>query len=252
MPHWTESTFVDDPDLFLRDLQSRVDEGRHETQDLLAYLDDHDIYPDRALDLACGPGVHAIDLAQSGIDIDAIDISDEYIERARQNATEAGVMDRVNFFIHDMCDLDALDQTYELITNRYSSFGYYDDATNEAILAAAYDRLEPGGVLAFELQNREGLLADFEPKTDRVLGDQRHVEVRKYDPETARVRTTHRVFDVETDEQLGEYTTDERVYAPVEIRQILTEIGFDVDLFGSFDGQPLSYDSEGMIAIGWK
>jgi len=47
--------------------------------------------PDRALDLACGTGRHAIFLAQNGWDVTAVDNSTVGVEIARARAAEAGL-----------------------------------------------------------------------------------------------------------------------------------------------------------------
>lgn len=67
----------------------------------------------KALDLACGAGRNAIFLAQAGYDVDAVDISPVGLERARQNAAEAGV--EVNWIEHDLDETYAFDTDYDLI-----------------------------------------------------------------------------------------------------------------------------------------
>ncbi len=63
----------------------------------------------RALDVACGAGRNAILLAQAGYQIDAIDISSEGLNQARDKAEELGL--NINWIEHD------LDQAYEFDTD---------------------------------------------------------------------------------------------------------------------------------------
>lgn len=51
----------------------------------------------RILDVGCGPGRHAIALGERGFSVHGIDISGRFIELADENATNAGVADRVTF-----------------------------------------------------------------------------------------------------------------------------------------------------------
>ncbi len=63
------------------------------------------IRPGRALDIACGAGRNAIAAAEAGFRVDAIDISSNGLNLARQNAAAQGL--EVNWIEHD------LDQPYE-------------------------------------------------------------------------------------------------------------------------------------------
>ena len=54
----------------------------------------------RALDVACGAGRNAILLAQAGYQVDAIDISSEGLNLARQKAEDLGL--DINWIEHDL------------------------------------------------------------------------------------------------------------------------------------------------------
>ena len=63
----------------------------------------------RALDVACGAGRNSLFLAQAGYQVDAIDISREGLNLARQNAENQGLS--INWIEQD------LDQPYQFDTN---------------------------------------------------------------------------------------------------------------------------------------
>ena len=67
----------------------------------------------RALDVACGAGRNAILLAQTGFDVDAIDISREGLNRARQTAEEQGLS--INWIEHDLDEPYPFESNYDLI-----------------------------------------------------------------------------------------------------------------------------------------
>ncbi|WP_254764228.1 class I SAM-dependent methyltransferase [Natrinema marinum] len=100
-----------------------------------------DTLPDgRALDVATGTGDNAIFLAERGYDVDAVDISDEAIETARERADRQGV--DVNWVRADLADFDPGRRRYDLVTVRYfAALEYLPD------LKAA---LAPDGVLMYE------------------------------------------------------------------------------------------------------
>jgi SAM-dependent methyltransferase len=67
----------------------------------------------RALDVACGAGRNAILLAQAGYQVDAIDISREGLNLARQNAENQGLS--INWIEQDLDQAYQFDTDYDLI-----------------------------------------------------------------------------------------------------------------------------------------
>lgn len=94
----------------------------------------------RALDVACGAGRNALFLAASGFEVDAIDISKEGLDRARENAR--GTRLHVNWLEHDLDEPLAMDTAYQLIAIiRY---------VNLPLTRQLTGHLAPGGFLVCE------------------------------------------------------------------------------------------------------
>ncbi|QLH84330.1 class I SAM-dependent methyltransferase [Halosimplex pelagicum] len=252
MTHWTETVYRDNPDVFRRHLEDRVDDAAEETEALLALLADHGIEPASALDVACGIGRHAVELGDRGVSVRGIDISESYLDRARERIDERGVGEAVTVERADMRDLAERTGEYDLVFNCWTSFGYYDEATDRAVLAGMRDRVADGGALVLELVNREGVLAEFRPAGVPEDDDALVVESAEYDPETARMETTRRVF-AETDEGYdyeGEMVYEVRLYAPAELAALCREAGFDsVSLYAGLDGDPLERESTRLVVV---
>ncbi len=73
----------------------------------------------RMLDVACGKGRHAVQLAGKGFDVSGIDLSEESITEALQFET-----DTLHFYRHDMrlpCWINYFDYAF----NFFTSFGYF-------------------------------------------------------------------------------------------------------------------------------
>jgi len=102
----------------------------------------------RALDVACGAGRNAIFLAQAGYQVDAIDISREGLELARQEADSQGLS--INWIEHDLDQLYPFDTDYDLIIVMW----YVDPG----LVSRLCDCLAPGGYLLCE----EHLITDQE------------------------------------------------------------------------------------------
>ena len=94
----------------------------------------------KALDVACGAGRNAIELARAGFQVDAIDISPVGLELARREAASLGL--DVNWIEHDLDQPYAFDKDYQLIVVLWY--------VNLPLIASLGDHLEPGGHLICE------------------------------------------------------------------------------------------------------
>jgi tellurite methyltransferase len=103
--------------------------------------------PGRALDVACGAGRNTILLAQAGYRVDAIDISHEGLNLARQKAENLGL--RINWIEHDLDEPYQFDSDYDLIIILWY--------VNLALVTRLCSCLAPGGYLLCE----EHLITDL-------------------------------------------------------------------------------------------
>lgn len=252
MTHWTESVYRENAEIFRPHLEAELDNAGAEVTDLLELLADHGIDPESALDVPCGIGRHSVELAERGVDVRGIDISESYLDRARELAAERGVADSVSFEHGDMREFGAAERTYDLVLNAWTSFGYYDDDTEREILRAFRERTADDGALVLELVNRVGVLGDFQSASVPEDDERLVVETHEYDPETARMRTEREGFAATDDgyEYEGEMTYEVRLYAPVELAARCRDAGFgDVSLYAGLDGEPLDRESTRLTVV---
>ena len=71
----------------------------------------------KALDIASGEGRNAVFLAQHGFEVDAVDISEKGLKKARKLARENGV--KINTFLIDLDQYQIKKERYDLIANFY-------------------------------------------------------------------------------------------------------------------------------------
>ena len=98
---------------------------------------------DRVLDLACGSGEHALRLAEQGLEVVGVDISPRLVAYCQEQAANQDKI-TANFVQGDMRELD-YDGEFDAVLLLSGSFGFYDDATNEDVLARIARALKPGG-----------------------------------------------------------------------------------------------------------
>ncbi|MCM3733304.1 class I SAM-dependent methyltransferase [Fictibacillus nanhaiensis] len=82
-------------------------------ENLVNYLERGIIKPGRVLELGCGPGRNAIYLAELGFEVDAVDLSSEGLQWARERADEKAV--KVNFIQGNIFKMDFPQHAYDLI-----------------------------------------------------------------------------------------------------------------------------------------
>lgn len=114
-------------------------------ENLVSYFNGGIIKPGNVLELGSGPGRNAIYLAEKGCRVDAVDLSEESIEWAKERAKERGV--EVNFIHNNIFDIQIKEGTYDIV---YDSGCFHHIAPHrrnnyiELVLKA----LRPGGHFA--------------------------------------------------------------------------------------------------------
>jgi ubiquinone/menaquinone biosynthesis C-methylase UbiE len=251
MTHWTEKTYIDSPSVIGESLQRGLEQAEDEVGNLLILLEEHGVEPQRALDVACGIGRHSIELASTGITVEGIDVSPDYVEQARKQAVDSEVNDETSFSVVDMRNMDAVKGDYDVVLNWFA-FGYFDDEVNEAIAEQFRERVAPNGALVIGVDNRDTLLADFQQAAASFKGEVIQVERREYTPETGRLAVVITKFKAQDQgyEFLGKVPWDIRLYSPIELRRLLERAGFsNVTLYSGLDGETITLDSGTIVAI---
>jgi 2-polyprenyl-3-methyl-5-hydroxy-6-metoxy-1,4-benzoquinol methylase len=106
----------------------------------------------RILDIGCGTGRHALELARRGYAVTGIDLSDSLLQRAREKAAAEGL--RVDFRRHDARELPFAKEFDLAIMLCEGAFPLMEtDEMNFRILQGAAAALKPGGKLIFTTLN---------------------------------------------------------------------------------------------------
>jgi SAM-dependent methyltransferase len=193
MKHWTEELFLDNPELFVILFDERPERVTMEVETLLKSLKGERYKPERLLDMNCGVGRHTIALAKRGIEVLGTDISPQYLEIADKKAKETGVANRVSFKVADMRRIFTLlkaEKPFDGIINLWTSFGFYDDETNDDILRQCLKLVKPGGFFAMDIINRDWLVRYLQPRGFQRIGDILVLEDRKFNMNDSRMYNT--------------------------------------------------------------
>lgn len=109
----------------------------------------------RVLDVGCGDGAHALVLSQRGFSVTGLDLSPAQLARAERARDALGVP--VSFVRGDMRDMPVTG-SFDAILCLGTSFGYYDDEENRAVLRSMASMLAPGGRLLLHVFNRDHII----------------------------------------------------------------------------------------------
>lgn len=106
------------------------------------------------LDLACGKGRHALQIASFGFEVHGVDLSEESIAAAQKQAELNPV-----FCVSDMRTVYK-PAYFNYIFNLFTSFGYFEQKDdNLATLKAVHAGLQPGGVFVQDYFNASKVIA---------------------------------------------------------------------------------------------
>lgn len=97
---------------------------------------------DRVLDVGCGPGRHAVELAKAGLAVTGVDVSATFLELAAQSAREAGVP--AAFFECDARQMPFDSEFDAVISLCQGAFGLMGD-DDSLVLRRMAEAAKPGG-----------------------------------------------------------------------------------------------------------
>jgi SAM-dependent methyltransferase len=182
------------------------------------------------LDVACGYGRHAIELAHAGLRVTGLDLSLPMLIRAGDESRRRNVP--VNFVHADMRKM-AIENEYDGACCMLSSFGYFDEDTNLRVAASLLKALKPGARFLLDVVNRDYFVGDV-PLRVWWEGDGCMVlEEVDFNFSTNRLNTRRSI--IFGDGRQSEQDISMRAYSMNELGKLLRQAGFGIiDVSGSF------------------
>ena len=176
----------------------------------------------RVLDVPCGSGRLALEMAAWGYQVTGIDQSAELVAVAKREAAARDL--EVELRQGDMRSLPE-DGSYDGAICLWNSFGYFDDAGNLEFLRAVSRSLKPGGRLVMDTPLLETLLLDtvHEPRVWERADDLLALEERAYDHKNCRLESIW-TFIRDGQRQVNEMSM--RLYTYRELVTMLEQAGF--------------------------
>ena len=193
------------------------------------------------LDIPCGAGRHALELARRGYNVVGVDISKDSIEAARDAAKAAKLA--VDF---RRADMRSIAGSFDAAYCMGNSFGYFPHADTEQFLAALARALKPGSI--FVLQTgavAETLFPNFQKEKSYQVGDINFRVRNNYEPERGVLQTSYSFSrDGKTETKMG----FQSIYSAAELCRMFAEAGLNVlHLHQNIEGQTFEMGGQWLI-----
>ncbi|MFO0616207.1 MAG: methyltransferase domain-containing protein [Polyangiaceae bacterium] len=181
------------------------------------------------LDLACGRGEMAIELASRGYNVVGLDLSPVALALAHENlrvrALEGAMEAKPSFMRSDMRELN-FEENFDGAYCWATSFGYFEDDVNLAVLKRLHRALRQGGNLLIDVANRD-YIAPRSPSLVWFEGDRcTCMDEMQVDFLTSRLKVKRTAMFEDGHSREVEYSL--RLYSLDALGRMLREVGFRV------------------------
>ena len=227
------------------------------------YLNAIDRMGGSVLELGVGTGRIAIPAAVMGHRVTGIDLNRPMLDRARQKLGDALLKGSLELVEADICEFDLTKRDFDLVIIPAHTLALVTDAQRQLeALKRCTMHMAPDAKLIFNLFNPNDDLINDEPGERFLLGvvedDEngvRHILSGVNDFDVAN-QINHCVQTIETFDRDGHLLDSEdlqvvfRYLRHDQVLDLISRAGLRAnEVYGDFDGSPLSEDSEEMIYI---
>ena len=226
---WFEEWFGED---YLRIYQHRDESEAERAIHLIAtHMPDREIQT--VLDLACGAGRHSKALCERWWTV-GLDLSASLLRVARRDAPDAP------YVRADMRELPFADESFDLVVNLFTSFGYFEDDREHArVLARVREAMKPRGTFVIDFLNASQVRRNLVPYDERVESGITIEQSRIISPDDRFVEKRIRLR-----ERGREYVERVRLLSAGDLERMLETAGFEVvHCFGDYTGANWSENS---------
>lgn len=201
------------------------------------------------LDLACGPGRHAVAFARKGYQVTGVDLSSFHLQKAKVRARQAGV--KVKWICQDMRTF-VRPSAFALALNLFTSFGYFAGSKDDLqVLRNVRRSLKTGGILVMDMLGKELLAKRFQLTKSAELADgalliERHQIVGDW----GRIKNEWIYLK---NGNAKTFRFELTLYSGQELKELMQKAGFKkIRLYGDLDGNEYGLEAKRLIAVAWK
>lgn len=199
------------------------------------------------LDVPCGAGRIAIELASRGHRLTGVDISQGFLESARRISRERNL--DIEWRRADMRDLPWAAE-FDGAYCAGSSFGFLGDEGDAAFLDAVARTLVAGGRFFGDFKAAESVLPSFRESYEMPVGNLVFAAKNSYDPAAG---TMENLYTVTRGSEVEKKRAVHRIYTTREILGMLADAGFEgFETSGSLQGEPYRLGASRLFVVAEK
>lgn len=202
----------------------------------------------RVLDVPCGNGRHAVELAARGYRVTGIDLAPEFIAEANETARARGV--DAEFLQRDMRDI-GFEAEFDGAFCFGNSFGYMGYEESCAFLAAVARALKPAARFVLDTGlAAESLLPALQQKRWAWLGDILYLSSNRYDAPVSRLDIQYTFIQ---DGKVDVRDASSYLFTLAELRRMLAQAGLEaVEYYSSIERHPYTLGSPRLLLVAEK
>ena len=197
------------------------------------------------LDVACGAGRHAIPLARAGYRVAGVDISAEFLDRARRAADVP-----IEWHQRDMRDLPWKER-FDGALCFGNSFGYGGREGTRASIASIAAAMKPGARFVVETGSiAESILPSLQQRRWMTAGNILFLSSATYDVNDSRLDVEYTFIRGDSRETKSAHTS---IFTSGELRDMFAASGLEIESrLASPKGEPFRLGSPRLIVVARK
>ena len=202
----------------------------------------------KILDVGCGIGRHAVELAKRGHKLTGLDYSSTFLKKGKIYAKKEGV--DIKFIERDMRYLPFKEE-FDAVINMCTSFGYFEEEKDHLeVLRGIAHALKPKGKFLLDTVNKEYLIRHFQKKDWDKINDIFVLKEKELDLEHNRINGKWVFIE---GEKRKECFLSLHIFTLGELISLLNKAGFNINTHcGNYEKEPCSCDSNRIIILAEK
>ena len=199
----------------------------------------------KILDLCCGIGRHSLELARRGYRVVGVDLTEEYLTKARKQAESEYL--NIEFIRNDMrryCQIEGFD----VVINMFTAFGYFESqAENKRVLTNIYCSLRKGGTLIMDMAGKEVVARTWRERDWHEQDGRIFLRESRISQNWSWSENTWMMLEKG---KLQKFEFAHRIYSAVELTDMLKDCGFSsVSIYGDLAGADYDHNAKRLIAV---
>lgn len=245
IPWYEQDRFWIEAELILFSKQRQAD-AKAEVDNIISLTG---IKPDmKILDLGCGIGRHALELARRGFEVTGVDRTESYLATARNNAQKENL--QVDYVQEDMRAFRR-PSGYDAVISMFTSFGYFEDPEDDRKVATSMlASLRSDGVLLIDVVGQEIVKRIWQDKDWHEDEGVFLLEEHSHNEDWSWCENRWILFK---DGKKTEQRFSNRLYSAEMMTSLLLKTGFSrTEVYGSLAGTPYDETAQRLVVVGRK